>query len=150
LNEGVRPSVEDDAALLAPSLRQADVEEIEAASGMSPLDALRKGYETSLQPLTAVWRGRPIAMFGCVRETPDIGRIWMLGSDGVVKAKSRFIRESRPWFRHISLPFKGVTNIVDMRNSVHIRWLRWCGVRFVGIVKTEGGLPFLEFFWRVR
>ena len=151
----VRPSRHGDAESLAPRLRDADIDEIAAAAGVQPVEALRQGFEKSLQPLTVVCTEGgveyPIAMFGAVRESNEIGRIWLLGSDDIFKIKTDFIRQSRAWFRHVSLPFKVVTNIVDMRNHRHIRWLRWCGVRFCGVDKRgPKSIPFLEFYWRVK
>ena len=149
----VRPSQPGDAESLAPRLRQADLDEIKASTGQEPLDALLSGERLSLQPLTAVRIDGdvevPMAMFGCVRESESMGRIWLLGSDDIFSLRMAFARQSRAWFRHVSSPFSLVTNVVDMRNHVHVNWLRWCGCRFVGIV--EHGVekrPFLEFFWR--
>ena len=151
----VRPSKTGDAESLAPRLREADLNEIEAAAGVEPVEALREGFLNSVQPLTVVGvKGEfeyPIAMFGVVKESSDIGRIWLLGSEDIFKIKTNFIRQSKAWFRHVSEPFKVVTNIVDMRNHVHIRWLRWCGVRFCGVDKRgTKNIPFLEFYWRVK
>jgi hypothetical protein len=151
----VRPSRKGDAESLAPRLREADLDEIQAAAGVPPLDALRQGFDHSLQPMTVVGvRGEfeyPIAMFGAVRESQELGRIWLLGSDDIFTIKADFIRQSKAWFRHVSLPFKVVTNIVDMRNHKHIRWLRWCGVKFCGVDKRgPDKVPFLEFLWRVK
>lgn len=147
----VRPSIKGDADLLASRLRRADLDEIEASGPYLPVEALQLGMEASLQPLTAVGDGKPIAMFGAVRETPDIGRIWLLGSDDIFSVRFRFLRESKSWFKHVASPFKVVTNVVDMRNTKHISWLRWLGVKFCGIEnRGPKGLPFLEFFWRVN
>ena len=145
----VRPSIKGDADLLASRLRRADLDEIEASGHYLPVEALEIGRQASLQPLTAIGDGKPIAMFGAVRETPDIGRIWLLGSDDIFSVRFRFLRESKSWFKHVSSPFKVVTNVVDMRNTKHISWLRWLGVKFCNI-ETRGpkGLPFIEFYWR--
>ena len=148
----VRPSVPEDVEGLHRRLRQADVDEAEAV-GLTPLEALGKGLHGSLQPLTVVveknGRTIPIAMLGAVRETPNLGRIWMLGSDEVEEAWVPFARQSRAWFRHVAAPFSEVSNIVDLRNHVHVRWLRWCGCRFVGVHKIgRNELPFVEFYWR--
>lgn len=147
----VRPSIESDARLLASRLRKADLDEIEASGYCLPVEALELGVGSSLQPMTVVGDDRPIAMFGAVPEGQDIGRIWLLGSDDIFNVRFRFLRESKAWFKHVSSPFKVVTNYVDMRNSRHISWLRWLGVKFCNI-ETRGpkGLPFLEFYWRVR
>lgn len=147
---GVRPSEEGDAESLAPRLRAADVAEIEAAGIESPIEALRHGFAHSMQPLTVVVDDEPAAMFGVVREcNHDIGRIWLLGTDGLFSVRVKFARQSRPWLAHVARPFRVVTNYVDMRNEVHVRWLRWCGARFTGIEnRGPRGLPFLEFYWR--
>jgi hypothetical protein len=150
----VRPSQPGDPELLAPRLRQADRNEISAATGERPLEALERGVVRSLQPMTVVGlfggKERLMAMFGAVRETHDVGAIWMLGSDDLFDRRVPFLRQSRDWFLHTARPFRLVYNLVDVRNTAHIRWLRWCGCVF-GRERLAGvaNLPFIDFYWEV-
>ena len=151
----VRPSIPDDSKYLADRLRKADMDEIAASLGTdaSALDALEQGRRFSLQPLTVVALSEdsqdPVAMLGAVPLGEGVGRIWLLGTDTIFERGTAFARQSRDWWRHVASPFSEVTNCVDMRNEVHIRWLKWCGCRFVNIRSCGvNGEPFLEFIWR--
>lgn len=138
---GYRPG---DELFLAPRLRKADLMEIEAASGADPVDALRESAESSAPSCTIIDNEGNIAgMFGCV---PD-GRVWLLGSDALIQnpLRQQFLRECRQYVD--ALPYPLLHNVIDIRNKVHIRWLRWMGFTFIGEPFPYGphNLPFLKF-----
>ncbi len=129
---------------LAPRLRQADRQEIEAASGLNPVDALRESAESSVPSCTIIGNDHHIAgMFGCV---PD-GRVWLLGSDALIQnpLKRQFLKECRKYVD--ALPYPLLHNVIDVRNIVHMRWLNWMGFTFVGEPIHYGpqNLLFLKF-----
>jgi hypothetical protein len=66
----VRPATTDDAFLLAPNLRVADVQEIKAASGLSPLAALHKDIALSDRVYVMEDDRGPFGVFG-VFTPPD-------------------------------------------------------------------------------
>jgi hypothetical protein len=130
---------------LAPRLRAADLREIEAASGRDPLDVLREGAELSVPSCTIIGNiGFVAGMFGA---TPD-GRVWLLGSDELVTypLNRQFLKECRVWCDKMLNLYPLLHNVIDERNDVHIRWLKWMGFTFINR-KPYGpqGLPFLEF-----
>jgi len=90
-------------------------------------------------------------MFGVVPEG-KFGTVWLLGTDEIFTHASRdFLRLSKEWLSEVSAPFESVGNLVDARNTVHIRWLEWLGFEFIG-VQSEFGVekrPFLEFIQNV-
>lgn len=143
----IRPSFIEDAGLMLPRIRKADLAEIDAAVGIHPLEALRHGFDNSLQPMTVEFRDRPVAMMGVVPGSSSSGRIWMLGTDDISIFRYRFLRYSKPLVEHICRPFSFVHNHVDARNHVHIQWLRWLDFRLMP-AKAFGvqGLPFHEFY----
>lgn len=118
-----------DELALAPVLRKADLQEIEAASGADPVDVLRVSAERSAPACTIIDNEGNIAgMFGCV---PD-GTVWLLGADALIQPPLRrqFLRECRRYVD--ALPYPLLHNYVDERNTVHIRWLQWMGFTFIG------------------
>ena len=125
----VRPARLDDAGALAPRLRAADMQEIQAVTRQTPLEVLLGGIAAS-NPCAAVVDGsdRPLAVFGVVPgEDPGIGVVWLLGSDELVEQPVAFLRRSRAVIDGLLGRYHTLWNVVDARNEVHVRWLRWCG-----------------------
>ena len=83
-----RDSVQEDVFELAAKMRQADVKEVLASNGSSPLEALQKGFEAS-KPQSIIYKGELIGMFGCAHIDDLIGSPWMLGSDKIPKMALR-------------------------------------------------------------
>lgn len=128
---------------LSLRLRQADLREIEAATGQDPVDALREGAEQSVPSCTIIDHTGAIAgMFGA---TPT-GRVWLLGSDALIQnpLRRQFLRECRRYVD--ALPYPLLHNVIDERNTVHVRWLKWMGFTFIRrLPYGPQHLPFLEF-----
>ena len=142
----VRLSKATDAVILAPRLRAADAAEVRAL-GKRPIEALIDGFRHSAQCLTIERSGRPCAMFGVVPAELDglhVGVVWLLGSDELLCFRRLFLRESRAWLDEISQGYDLLANIIDERNTVHIRWLRWLGFSLLG-PHTIFGSSFIEF-----
>jgi|ERR1044072_64245 hypothetical protein len=137
---------------LAPRLREADIQEIKAASGETSVGVLERGLFSS-DPCYVVVRddGRSLALFGVV---PDLssnfvssGIIWLLGSDDLVKYSYTFLRYGREWIERLQERYNFLWNYVDARNETHIRWLKWCGFSFYAILEKHGveQRPFYKF-----
>lgn len=129
----VRAYREGDAEKLVPLLRQADLQEIAAASGLPPVDVLREGAELSVPSCTIVGNSYdPAGMFG-VNPQPIGGRIWMFGSDEITTPplSRQFSRECRRYLAGMEALYPCLFNFIDERNTVHVRWLRWLGFTFV-------------------
>lgn len=150
MTHNVRPATHEDVLWLAPKLRKADVQEIEAASGQTPLAALSWSLLASSECWAGEGRdGELIALFGAApTQEPDVGLVWLLGSESIsTKNAVRFLRESRLWLDRLHQSYPILYNFVDARNTVHIHWLRWLGCTFIARHEHYGvgGLPFYEF-----
>lgn len=128
---------------LAPKVRQADRDEILAASGSLPLRALVEGIKSSREAYTVLFHGEPCFIFGVV-DLGATGAVWALGSDEVALFKRTFLRESRAWLEKLGEGFEYVGNLIDARNTVHIRWLEWLGFTFCE-EHFRNGYKFLRF-----
>lgn len=115
-------------------MRRADVDEVAATGGYSPADALRLSLDRSVIAKTALFDGRPEIMFGvgdlCI--LTRTGSPWLLGTDAVSHNRRTFLRQSMRWRAKLLERYDVLTNIVDERNIVSIRWLRWLGFAFSG------------------
>lgn len=145
----VRSARAGDAAELAPRLRGADLQEIKASLGADPLSILERGIADS-DPCYAVvdGEGRPFALFGAVPDSSntEVGLVWLLASDDLVKHSCFVLRNSRRWVEKLHRRYRVLWNFVDGRNEVHLRWLKWCGFTFVQLIEQYGveQRPFYE------
>jgi hypothetical protein len=73
--------------------------------------------------------------------------VWLLASPGLVTIQREFMRQTRPVLDGFHASYPLLWNLVDARNEVHIRWLRYFGFTFLHLHPHVGpeGLPFYEF-----
>lgn len=144
----VRPARPEDAASLAPILRQADLREIEAGSGKPPLEVLTNGLRLSTQAYAAeLPSGEIVALFGVgPTAEPQLGVVWMLGSEKLKTIRFTVLRHSKEWLKTLSSAYPLLGNVVDARNTLHVDWLRWMGFRFLRRAPLgRKGEEFIEF-----
>jgi hypothetical protein len=120
---------EEHIASIAPRMRDADVEEVRAASGRSPDNALRHSLQMSEIAWTVTFDGMPELMFGCgtVDILNNIGAPWLLGTDAVERNRRHFLGGSRYWIQQMQNRWQLLRNVVDDRNAASKRWLAWLG-----------------------
>jgi len=145
-------STEDHAKSLAPRLRDADLNELKAHGLVDIENALVSGVRDSIECYT-VWNkkdDKAIAVFGSgdIENIPYSGYVWMLGSDDISKIKLEFLRHCKEWLAKLLRRYRIVYNIIDVRNEVHIKWLKYMGFE-LGTEITRNGYKFRK-FWKVR
>ncbi len=146
----LKPATLGEAIALSQDLRPEDEAEIRAMSGHEPVVSLSHGVQFSDLPTTIMDEdGSILGMFGAVSmgNQPRVGAVWMLCSPKILKYRRRFAKESRQWIEAMHQRYDLLWNVVDERNTVHIRWLQWCGFTFINRHETLGveKVPFLEF-----
>ena len=136
----------EDVKYLSKNLRKCDEEELKAFANLSPQSALTQGLIFSELPIVVVNNNKPVAMFGVVPEG-DLGLIWFLGTDELKDLSLPFLKECRDVVRMFSKKYKVLGNFVFAENDLHIKWLRWCGFKFINLHKRFGyeQKPFYEF-----
>jgi hypothetical protein len=147
---GIRPATMADAHYLAPRLRPADKDEVLAVAGVGPSLALPECVRNSRLTWTAYGfeDARLVGMLG-VQDTlvPEVGVVWMLCTSEIEAFPFHFLNTARELLPVIHSFHPIVTNHVDARNTVHIRWLRWMGFTFLRRIERWGAesRPFIEF-----
>ena len=140
---GFRLSTHKDCKKLSRSLRFEDKREILDGAGQTPYQALLKGYASSEICLTIVdTENIPVGMFG----VGEGGLIWLLATPEIKRIRFSFLRESRQVVELLNKKYRLLWNYVDCRNELHLRWLKWCGFKFLR--KLNYGVnqkPFYEF-----
>lgn len=127
----VREARPEDIPELKDRLRQADVEEVWASGHYTPEAALRLSYLSSTMRYTVEHENRAVAMFGVapVSLLSDKGSPWLLGSDDLLRIKIPFLRQSRDYVQEMLTVCPYLENYVDVRNTLSIVWLKWCGFK---------------------
>lgn len=136
---------------MSPRLRQADRDEVLAASGMQAGDALVYAVEHSRQSDAWLHDGRPVAIAGVVdcRDAPHIGVIWMLASDEVEQFPQDLMQGNREYVVGLLNAYDMLLNFVDNRNIKAQNWLRWLGFTLEEPAPYGvAGLPFRQFWMR--
>jgi len=139
-----RDAILHDVCELAPNLALADTREV-AIFGQNPEQALTIGYISSVYCKSIIDSySNVVAMYGVVRVDEIVGRIWMLGSTKLQKVSRPFLRENKVEIDRINKIFPHLCNVIDSRNDVHIRWVKWCGFKIIGETMING-YKFYEF-----
>ena len=136
---------------IAEHLREADRQEIKAALGQSPREALVEGCVTA--KACFMFRdpeGVPTGLFGIVEDPTGVGAVaWMVSTDGIERYSMTFLRRCRKWVATLLETYGTLWNYVDARNTVHVKWLRWMGFTLEGPVPYGyQGLPFYKLILR--
>lgn len=146
----IREAVESDIYAIAPLLREADLQEIEALTDELPLKGLLDSFQHSNVCRVGLVNDEYVCIYGVQRESllGDRGLIWMLGTDLLPRHWIRFLKENGDEIEEITANTSYVENWCDARNKTTIRWLKWLGFEFAD-AKPHGirGLPFYH-FWK--
>lgn len=126
-----------------PFMRRADQIEV-ACMGHTPKESLENSLANDDLTLTALDpEGVPMAMFG-VGQVGAQAYIWLLGTDSVNDNSYDFLKASRKWTRILTEPYGATFNFVHEQNDVAIKWLKFCGAKFLRKL-TFNNEPFFEF-----
>lgn len=127
-------------AAIVPYLRRADVEEIDAMTGLSPAVAVAYSIAETERGYCALLDGKPCAVFGVAHG----GVIWLVGTDEIARHPVTFYRVSRRIFPVLSAGYSSLENYVDARNTLSLRWLQWLGFE-IGAPVPFGAGAFCSF-----
>lgn len=149
----IRPALREEAEWISQHLRDEDIQEVETAAGRSVTEIVpmslalsRECYTIRLTDEHGRIEEHPAVLFG-VSDDPSrdgMGIMWMLATNGIRRASLSVIREAPKWLDHFNHLYpNGIHNIVDSRNSLHIRWLLLTGFTFEDAVLING-TPFVH------
>ena len=149
MNKYLRETTTDDIDFLAPNLRQADRNECLAATGCEPHNVMLEGLKQGEKTLTMVApTGIPVGLLGVGKSIiEDAGAIWLVATDDIEKYQMTFLRHSKRVLKELQQDYLALHNYVDARNSLHIKWLKWMGFKFINKFDRFGveQRPFYEF-----
>lgn len=125
---------------IAKRMRKADCDEIAAASGKTPAEALIYSLRKSSFAWTAMINGRPEVMFGIgdLNVLAGVGAPWLLGTDAVERNYVAFLRQSVEFRDQLLRRYPVMRNFVSDDNRASKRWLKWLGFTLSDPVDMRG------------
>ena len=127
----VIPATAEHCHLMAPHLREIDIDEIWSMCAMKPLDALLYSVQDSKEAWTVLKPDTdiPVMMFGLGSAFNILDRkrsVWLLGTEQVQTVKRDFIMESGKYLATMAAG-ETVYNYVLQGNHQSLRWLKMLG-----------------------
>lgn len=143
----VRPYAPGDIRDLAGRLRLADILELRAGTGHTPVEALNFSAQASELLWAIEDNGRCEGLFGLAYGAEDVGIPWLLASEELEKFARQFLRQSRHYVNEMQSRYPVLTNVVDARHVSAQRWLEWCGFKVLHYLPAFGReqLPFIQY-----
>ena len=136
----IHPATEEAAKEVASNLLPDDRREVEEGHGIDPLESLLFAVHSHSCVWFEVPNGKTAGMAGVGPE----GEIWMLCTPAIHEYPITFAREAKRFVESRTEPL--LWNIVDRRNTVHLKLLRFLGFKFLReIFHGPNQLSFIEF-----
>ena len=144
LDQYTHPITLEAAIEVASNLRPDDYREVAEGHGANPLTYLVLEAKKGDCIYFEVPNGKTAGMAG----VDEGGVIWMLCTEAIHEYPLTFAREARRWVE--SRPEPLLWNVVDKRNKVHLKLLKFLGFKFLRELPFgPNQLSFIE-FCRVR
>ena len=125
---------------MASNLRLEDRREVEEGHGVDPMEYLTYAAQRGSCVYFTVPNGKTAGMAG----VDPGGQIWMLCTPAIHDYPITFAREAKRYVE--SRTDKLLWNIVDKRNVVHLKLLKFLGFKFLRELKHgPNNLSFIEF-----
>ncbi len=136
----IHPITKEAALEVASNLRPEDRREVEEGHGVDSTLALLEAVQKPSCVYFTVPSGKTAGMAG----VDPGGQIWMLCTNAIEESPITFAREAKRYVER--QPDKLLWNIVDKRNTVHLKLLKFLGFKFLRELKHgPNQLTFIEF-----
>ena len=137
----IHPITLEAALEVASNLRPEDRREVEEGHGYDPIEYAKFIAHEGSAVYFTVPNGKTAGMAGV---GPN-GEVWMLCTPAIHDYPITFAREAKRFIESRTEPL--LWNIVDKRNTVHLKLLKFLGFKFSGeILHGPHNLPFIEFY----
>lgn len=145
----MRVPTEADIAYVSEHMRRSDILEINAISELSPFEALRQSIKVSDRAFSfvACIDDEPVCIGGCSPSglLSDIGIIWLLGTDKLTCYAKLLTCDCRRGIDIMLDRWPVLTNMIDLRSTQTIRWLKLLGFEFKETINIKVNCPVIRF-----
>ena len=136
----IHPITLEAALEVASNLRPEDRREVEEGHGYDPIEYAKFIAQEGSTVYFTVPNGKTAGMAGVSSE----GAIWMICTEAIKEYPHTFARESKRFVESRTEPL--LWNVVDRRNTVHLKLLKFLGFKFLRELKYgPNQLSFIEF-----
>ena len=144
MSDYIHPATIEAALEVASNLLPEDRREVEEGHGLNPMEELPLAVHRG----SCVWFEVPNGKTAGMAGVGPNGEVWMLCTPAIHDYPITFAREAKRFIESRSEPL--LWNIVDKRNIVHLKLLKFLGFKFLReISHGPKQLSFIE-FCRVR
>ena len=130
----IAPAAPEHIPFIAMDMRKADRDEVWASHRHCPIEALEMSLTRSELAWTCLIEDHPAFMWGVARQGSMIslkGAPWLLGTNLFFQAHRKlhreFLRQCPAYVDRMQERFPRLENFVHAKNTLSIRWLKWCG-----------------------
>ena len=141
----IKPSRLSDARYIADNMREQDVKEV-LALGHKPYEALVYAItQDNAQTFTLFYGIEPVLIFGTVKESHGLARVWMLATDKAYTKPRRIAILSKIWIKVLQKPYEILYNYVWIGNQKAVKLLIYLGCDIDKEIVTKKNLDFVKF-----
>ncbi|WDY60394.1 hypothetical protein [Pseudomonas sp. PSKL.D1] len=119
---------------LLADMRPADQLELQAIRGWTVEREVRHAIASASHAAVCVVEGKVVAIFGDSPHDAVYGLPWMASTVWINQYRRQFLAECRPVIEGMRSRHQVLLNLVDVRNTLAIRWLKWLGFQFLPAV----------------
>jgi len=144
----ITPTTLFDVCELDKLARDEDRREVEDISHKPLITNLLFALEHAKPCLTARTHfGELYGIFGVLPSFHHWGAIAFIGTKAIEQNTISFLRGSKDVLNYVQQHYDMLCNIVDARNEVHVRWLKWLGFSMIRRLDNFGAkqIQVLEF-----
>lgn len=136
----LHPATIEAAISVASNLIDSDYREAVEGHGINPIIHI----PLSIQDGDHVYFKTPSGKAAAIGGVSNEGQLWMLSTPDIHECPRLFLRETKRWVD--TRPHKLLWNIVDKRNTTHLKYLKYLGCSFLRELKHgPNNLSFIEF-----
>ncbi|HIE1652410.1 TPA: hypothetical protein ACXJGC_003684 [Burkholderia cenocepacia] len=143
-----RPATPEDAAALAPKLRQSDIAEMALTWAGSPEARLAESVRVSAEAWALLIDGEIEALFGLVRY-PLANVPWMRCSAAIAGHTRELLTHARAWLGSVRAADVPLANTVASNNAEAMAMLEHLGFIIGDVVPDQGPPGSFRFFYEV-
>lgn len=142
----IRQATPEDAAFLAEHLRPVEVEEVRAATGQEPLQAILAGLRDSAECWSLLFDNELAGIWGVVPASDGVGVAWLLTTDLVERRAKTFWRACLVLAPAVLKHWPLLINAIDARHTKALRWAKRLGFKLEAPEPFGvAGMPFCRF-----
>jgi hypothetical protein len=139
----ITPASREEAIWISSRLRPEDIREIKASTGRTPEEIVPLSFDISEECFAVRSQNNDelIAIYGVADDPNDtsLGVVWLLATPRMSSISRSFLRAAPKLLDHLAGHYtRGLHNLVDARNKLHIRWLKKTGFRSNDRVQRNG------------